>query len=623
MSEIHIHGSGVDPTLQTILLIGPDAATRDLARTLRSIAHSLCCDAIDQVQRMIENQGVEVVICIELSEAQLVDCLEALGARHKVIVIGETAREWARTDERVYFVVGEEISSPDLARLVGAALARGSGHDGPSEFAVSAVSASNVDPDQIEPVLDAVTPLAGCRDLAATSVSIAAGLLGLLRADRIHCLYYDAEASLLWACAPAQREHRATSGVAGFVAHTGRPAMVSFARQDPRYHPGTDDPDGDGREHLLLAPVLAHAQVHVVIVVVRAAHRPSFGARELGILELYCDRAGPMIEHLVLREHAKALVRAREDAERGPFRVEALRARKRIVRYGDVIRVTPGWVGGTYWMIVALAIVGLLYLVFAHVNLYSSGPAVVRLHQRTEVVAHASGAMDQLFVSSGQRVERDHLLARLDDEQARGELARVEAAWNTQLRARLLDPSDQATAAAVVALRRQLHEARAELAEREIRAPESGVVSDLRIRPGQHIGVGQVVLSLLSDEQAPRLVALLPGADSPRIEPGMTMRVELPGYRHAYQDLIVEHVDDEVIGASEAQRFLGPASADAVALGGPVVLVEARLPSTEFNVDGTSYRYHEGMQATAEIRVRSESLLELLIPGLEGVMPGE
>jgi multidrug resistance efflux pump/GAF domain-containing protein len=615
MSDIQIHGLGSDPTMQTILLVGPAAKTRNLAQALRSIAHSLCCDAIHQVPRIAEEQGVEVIICVGLADSQLGVCLEGLGETFKVIVLSEDASTRAQMDERVYFAASEEISSPDLAQLVVGALARGLDHEAKID--------ANMDPELIESVLDAVTPLAACRDLAAASMSIAAGLLGLLRADRIHCLYYDGEESLLWACTPATREHRATSGVAGFVARTGRAATVEHARLDPRYHASTDDPEGDGRERLLLSPVLAHARVHVVVVVVRGAHRPSFGARELGILELFCERAGPMVEQLALREHAKALVRAREHAERGPFRIEAVRARKRVLRYGDVVRITPGWVGGTYWGLVALALAGSLYLVFAHVNLYSTGPAVVRLHQRTEVTAHASGAMAELVVDPGQRVERDQLLARLDDEQARGELARVEAAWNTQLRARLLDPSDAATAAAVVGLRRQLHEARAELAEREIRAPEPGVVGDLRIRPGQHIAVGQVVLSLSSDELSQRVIALMPGADSPRIEPGMIMRVELPGYRHAYRDLVVEHVDDEVIGPSEAQRFLGPALADSIALTGPVVLIEARLPSAEFSVDGISYRYHEGMQATAEIRVRSESLLELLIPGLQGVLPGD
>jgi multidrug resistance efflux pump/GAF domain-containing protein len=615
MTDIQIHGLGSDPTMQAILLVGPAAKTRDLAQALRSIAHSLCCDAIQQVQRIVEAQDIELIICIGLTHAQLEVCLEGLTETRKVIVISEDARTRAQMHERVYFVAGQEISSADLARLVVAALARGLGHE--------VMIGTTVDPELIESVLDAVTPLADCRDLATASASIAAGLLGLLRADRIHCLYHDAEASLLWACTPAEREHPATSGVAGFVARTRLPEIVDLAQLDSRYHASIDDPEGDGRERLLLSPVLAHGHVHVVVVVVRGAHRPSFGPRELGILELFCERAGPLIEQLALREHAKALVRAREDAERGPFRIEAVRARKRVVRYGDVIRITPGWVGGTYWVLVALALVGSLYLVFAHVNLYSTGPAVVRLHQRTEVTAQASGAMAELVVAPGQRVERDQLLARLDDEQARGELARVEAAWNTQLRARLLDPSDAATAAAVVGLRQQLHEARAELTEREIRAPESGVVGDLRIRPGQHIAVGQVVLSLSSDELSQRVIALMPGADSPRIEPGMIMRVELPGYRHAYRDLVVEHVDDEVIGPSEAQRFLGPALADSIALAGPVVLIEARLPSAEFSVDGISYRYHEGMQATAEIRVRSESLLELLIPGLQGVLPGD
>jgi hypothetical protein len=97
------------------------------------------------------------------------------------------------------------------------------------------------------------------------------------------------------------------------------------------------------------------------------------------------------------------------------------------------------------------------------------------------------------------------------------------------------------------------------------------------------------------------------------------MRLEIGGYRYAWQKLTVGSVGDEVIGPGEAQRTLGPAIAGAVQVTGPVVLVKARLPSPTFEAEGKTYRYHNGMQGTAEIRVRSQRILWVLIPSLEAV----
>jgi len=98
----------------------------------------------------------------------------------------------------------------------------------------------------------------------------------------------------------------------------------------------------------------------------------------------------------------------------------------------------------------------------------------------------------------------------------------------------------------------------------------------------------------------------------------MQLRIELPGYGRASQRLRVDRVSAEVIGPAEARRALGPALADTLALAGPVVLVEASLPSAEFIVEGERFAYHEGMPARAEVRTDERTLLELLLPGTRG-----
>jgi hypothetical protein len=128
-----------------------------------------------------------------------------------------------------------------------------------------------------------------------------------------------------------------------------------------------------------------------------------------------------------------------------------------------------------------------------------------------------------------------------------------------------------------------------------------------------------VLLSLAGEGGDPVVLALLPGQYRPLLKPGMDLRLELQGYQYIYQHLTVTSVENEVIGPAEAKRYLGEEIADAVTLTGPVVLVSARLPSATFEVEGKTRRFHDGMWAQAEVRVRSERVLVALIPALRAL----
>lgn len=114
-------------------------------------------------------------------------------------------------------------------------------------------------------------------------------------------------------------------------------------------------------------------------------------------------------------------------------------------------------------------------------------------------------------------------------------------------------------------------------------------------------------------------VVALPDSYRPLLEPGMPLRLELAGFPGAVQELTIDTVGPEVLGPAEVRRFLAPA--DAVTLTGPVVMVEARLPGDRFTVGERSYAFHDGMQATAEVPVRSEPILVTLVPGLRAIFP--
>lgn len=567
----------------------------------------------DDLHRFLADPDFALIVFHGMDAPDLVKGLDALAPAARVIISGTAPGAQIRADPRVVFEIPPEIAPDQLAGLL------------TSVGGASITDAPLLSPDDAKlqkRVLDIAANFTASRDPARAVRAVSAELCELLDADRVHCLYHDAASGTVWTPAPIEREHRTTRGLASYVARTGRGLWILNVGQDWRYVAAIDDPGGDGSEQLLVAPICgADGAVHALVVAVRRAHRADFDARERGCMGLFIRCAGPMIEHLARHQELDEVLLEHEQREHEVFRVEALRERRAGERPGRAIRVTGAWVPVSYWLVLSFVIVGLGYLMFGRINIYSAGPAVVNLHERRQVSARASGSLTEILVEPGQRVEAGQLLARLDDAHARSELHRAELSFRAELRARLLEPDDPRTAAGLPELRRQRDNARAALAERELRAPVTGVVGDIRIRPGQHVELGEILLSLMVDEHARRVFALLPGADRPQLRAGMVMRIELPGFSRAYQYLHVQHVGKEVVGPNEARRFLGPTQADALALDGPMVLVEAELADAQFVVDGQRYSYHEGMLARAEVRVRAESLLEMLFPALRGVLP--
>src|SRR5690606_10741821 len=117
---------------------------------------------------------------------------------------------------------------------------------------------------------------------------------------------------------------------------------------------------------------------------------------------------------------------------------------------------------------------------------------------------------------------------------------------------------------------------------RSVRAPRAGIVSDVRVRPGSHLAPGDHIVSIVSEDALPTIVALLPGKDRPRLRPGMTLQLDLPGYEKTRERAFIEEVGEEVIGPEEARRYLGNEIADALSIQGSVVIVRARLPRRTF-----------------------------------------
>ncbi len=236
----------------------------------------------------------------------------------------------------------------------------------------------------------------------------------------------------------------------------------------------------------------------------------------------------------------------------GLFREEAVEHHQVGLRSeGDLLRVDPAWMRWTYRLLLAVLVASVVFCIFARVREYASGPAVVRLGGRSDLTATADGTVTDVGVTTGQTVEAGRLLVRFYGAREAAELARIDHELELQLINRLRDPSDKGAEQNLLSLRAQRELARANLAEREVRAPAAGVVSDIRVRPGQHIAPGQSLLSLVRGQEHPQVICLLPGEFRPLLKAGMPLRLEVQGYRYAYQHLVVETVGDEVVGPGE------------------------------------------------------------------------
>lgn len=301
------------------------------------------------------------------------------------------------------------------------------------------------------------------------------------------------------------------------------------------------------------------------------------------------------------------------------FRQEAVAHHVSYRAEGELLRLSPGWTGAAYWLLCFVFASALLYAVLGRFREWATGPALVRVEGRSDVTARVSGTVAAVEVRPGQRVSAGQLLGRFYVEQEAAALSRIESEFELLLLRTLRDPNDQAARQQLSSLRAERDLARARLEERAIRSPVAGVVSDVRIRPGKHLQAGESVLSILSDNARFYVEVMLPGHHRPLLRSGQPLRLELKGYRYQYQVLSIDSIGDEVVGPGEVKRYLPAELQDAVTLDGPVVLVQARLPSPSFQIDGQSVRYYEGMQATAEVALRSERIVLLLLPALRAI----
>lgn len=310
----------------------------------------------------------------------------------------------------------------------------------------------------------------------------------------------------------------------------------------------------------------------------------------------------------------------RMEENRLAYREAALAAHKQPTRTGHPLHIVSSLARWAGFVTVAMVVAGLVFATTVRVGEYARGPAVVRREGRLVVTSAVSGTVQSIDVNLGQRVEAGQVMIHLDDAAQRAELERVDRDYEQRLVELLREPADDAARQRLAGLDGQRALAHARAAERAVVAPESGVVSDVRVRPGQPVAPGDAIVAVEQDAAKTVVIGLFPGHVRPLLSAVDTrLYLDLEGFPNSRQAVQVRSVADEVVGPAEAMRYLGRDREGALDLSGPVVMVMTELPSDIFVSDDIEYRMYDGMQGILEARVRSATLLETLIPALQEI----
>lgn len=523
---------------------------------------------------------------------------------------------------RLFHVAAEPLPVDDLAVLLRAAAAAAFAASGAGEAGAGEAEAGE------ETAAGRIgRTLVGQKDLPGALATLDERVRDLLAADRTSCLLLDAAEDRFWTLAGVEVEWRESPavGLVGFVARTASTASAERLHDDPRFDVGADEPEAAGDERWLGAPLVVGRRVVGVLAAMRGGHRPAFSQRERRLLEVVVEQAAPPLVQLARQWDTSRSGGGLQDTETQQlstrlFRSRAIESFRSGGRtHGDPLRISPEWTRWTYRLLLASLAAVVLFAALAPVREYATGPALVQLQGRRDLTAATAGTASAVLVTPGAAVQEGDLLVRFYGASELADLERIEQAFELELIKRLRDPLDPAAERALGNLRAERGLAEARLAERDVRAPSAGLVSDVRVRPGQHLTPGQVLVTLQTHAAEPQLLAMLPGSQRPLLRTGMPLRFELEGYEYAYQHLEISAVGDEVVGPAEAQRYLGGAVADAAEIEGPVVFVYARLPTTTFEWNDQRYAVHDGMWGRAEVPVRSESVLLTMAPVLRAV----
>ncbi|MCM2562285.1 efflux RND transporter periplasmic adaptor subunit [Lutimaribacter sp. EGI FJ00015] len=187
-----------------------------------------------------------------------------------------------------------------------------------------------------------------------------------------------------------------------------------------------------------------------------------------------------------------------------------------------------------------------------------------RALQSVEIVPEASGRIEEMPISTGQRVEAGQVLVRLDDAIARADLTEAEAQLTererTVERAKQLRESNAVAAATLdqaearlAEARAQLDRARQRLSERTILAPFGGVVGLSEVDVGARVNAGTQI-TWLDDLSEVEIGFALPETLFSRVRSGQAVNALSAAFPGQEFTGVIDAVDSRIDPVSRSFR---------------------------------------------------------------------
>lgn len=360
--------------------------------------------------------------------------------------------------------------------------------------------------------------------------------------------------------------------------------------------------------HALIEPV-GLAPARAVFVIRRPPTSAVYGDLEIATVTAIAAAVVGLIGHFVV-EHVARREQARRNA-RSPLRPAA--PPSATAALGCVVPTARTWTRWAYPTLVGLIAAMIAAAATIQVPTYSTGVSTITV-EGEPVTSLMPGTVSEVLVAPGAQVTAGTPVVRLRALEEAAELAASEADHRDALAASRERPGDDSAHNALDAAATRWRRAKAIVEGHTLRAPSAGIVSDIRVRPGQLVTPGAPIMRI-SPRAEPSVVALLPGSDRPRLEAGMTLQLELSGRHSPRAQAVIDAIDSQVIGPEEVRRRLGDPIGDALPVNAPVVIVRAHLTARASEAGGRAYEFHDGVLGKAEVEIDHQSLLRVLLHG--------
>lgn len=272
------------------------------------------------------------------------------------------------------------------------------------------------------------------------------------------------------------------------------------------------------------------------------------------------------------------------------------------------------------WLLAIPVVLALAFAIFAEISDNVIGRAAIEFDDRVDLSRPYAAQVSKVLVAVGTTVQVGDPLLELDTRREAAEVERLTAQFNAQLTRYLRDPTDREAEGALIALRTDRSAAEAQVKDRSVRAPFSGTIGDVRVRQGQHVAEGDLLVSIFRGGARPRLIGFAPASAGPRLRAGQRARLRLDGFSGAFLDVTLGAVASNPVPPKEALLHLGSGANDAAVLSGPVVALSATLERDHFTDEGRDYPLTQGLEGTLYVETRSQRVIFAIVPWLKEVL---